>query len=139
MFSFSSFSHQASTSIIYFTETLWPEFTFWHLLAGVFYYQRHYKKMANVRKSLNQFTNFMDNESISLNFDQARQKLPFSESDKSPRTGNFSQKAIEFLEKFDKRKHNKLLELSNMKLPNDTCEQTQVEITEITSNLQTIC
>lgn len=95
--------------------------------------------MANVRKSLNQFANFIDNESLSLNIEQARQKLPISESDKSPRTGNFSQKAIEFLEKFDKRKTNKLMELSHLKLPNDTCEQPQVQITEISSNLQPIC
>lgn len=96
--------------------------------------------MVNVRKSLNQFNNFLDNESASLNFEQPRQKLPITDSDRSPKAGNFTQKAIEFLEKFDKRKHNKLLELSNMELPNDTSEQSQiVQITENSSNLQTIC
>lgn len=96
--------------------------------------------MVNVRRSLNQFNNFIDSETLPLNFEQTRQKLPMSDTDKSPRAGNFSPKAIEFLEKFDKRKQNKLLELSNMKLPNEKCEQSQkVEITENSSNLQTIC
>ncbi|XP_023349223.1 dehydrodolichyl diphosphate synthase complex subunit DHDDS [Eurytemora carolleeae] len=32
---------QTSSSITYFTQVLWPEFDFWHLLAAVFYYQRN--------------------------------------------------------------------------------------------------
>lgn len=95
--------------------------------------------MATVRKSMNQFTSFLDNEALPLNSEQPRQKLPITDTDRSPSVGNFSPKAIDFLEKFDRRKQNKLLELSNMKLP-DAKEQSQiVQITENPSNLQTIC
>lgn len=95
--------------------------------------------MDTVRKSLNQYSGFIDNESYSLNLEQTRRKLPIAESDKSPRIGSFSQKAIEFLDKLDKRKHSKLLELSNMKIADDKCQQTQVQITENSTNLQTTC
>lgn len=132
---------QASTSIIYFTDAYWPEFTFWHLLAGVFYYQRHHKKMSSVRKSLNQFNNFIDNESLPLDFEQSRQqKSSQTECEHNgARTGNFSQNAIEFLEKFDKRKHNKLLKLASLpNLPNlqfkALDQQLKEEIAEISAH-----
>merc|ERR1719507_807079 len=32
---------QSDNAIIHFTSVLWPEFSLWHLLAAVFYYQRH--------------------------------------------------------------------------------------------------
>uniref|UniRef100_A0A131Z3L3 Alkyl transferase n=1 Tax=Rhipicephalus appendiculatus TaxID=34631 RepID=A0A131Z3L3_RHIAP len=32
---------QSSRSVIEFTTVLWPEFTIWHLLAAILYYQRH--------------------------------------------------------------------------------------------------
>lgn len=86
--------------------------------------------MANVRKSLNQFTSIIDGESLPLNLQQTIPKSLITESNKSPCIGNFSQNAIEFLDQFDKRKHNKLLELSDMKLPNDECPQPQVQVTE---------
>lgn len=111
--------YQASTSIIYFTKTLWPEFTFWQLLAGVFYYQRHYKTMANVQKSLNEYTNYIANESLANDLESAKGL------EKSQCVANWSQRATDFLEKFEKRKHNQLLELSNIKLPDDSCKQTQ--------------
>ena len=28
---------------------LWPEFSIWHLLAGVFFYQRHKHRLAKLR------------------------------------------------------------------------------------------
>nr|XP_029722001.1 dehydrodolichyl diphosphate synthase complex subunit DHDDS-like [Aedes albopictus] len=31
---------QSSSTVIYFTKTLWPEFNVWHLFGAVFYYQR---------------------------------------------------------------------------------------------------
>jgi len=40
---------QASSSITYFTPVLWPEFSIWHLLAGVFFYQRHKQRLAKLR------------------------------------------------------------------------------------------
>merc|ERR1719222_236397 len=32
---------QSENAIIHFTSVLWPDFSLWHLLAAVFYYQRH--------------------------------------------------------------------------------------------------
>lgn len=46
---------QCSTTVIYFTETLWPEFTIWHLLAGIFYYQQTKRTMATARRCLNSY------------------------------------------------------------------------------------
>lgn len=89
---------------------------------------------------MNQFASFLDSEALPLNLEQPRQQLPITDTDRGPSTPNFSPKAIEFLEKFDKRKQNKLLELSNMKLPNDASDQSQnVQIIENPSNLQSIC
>lgn len=83
---------------------------------------------------MNQFTSFLDNEALPLSLEQPRHKLPIIDTDRS---SNFSPKAIDFLEKFDKRKQNKLLQLSNMELPS---EQSQnVQIIESPSNPQTIC
>lgn len=106
---------QASTSIIYFTKTLWPEFTFWHLLAGVFYYQRHYPAMHNVKRSLRQFTSLMGEESLPKDLEQMRRTSNITEIDSSLKHISFSQRATEFLEKFDKRKYNQLVELSTIK------------------------
>lgn len=39
--------------MVYFTKALWPEFTIWHLLGAVLYYQRHYSTMHNIRDKLN--------------------------------------------------------------------------------------
>lgn len=41
---------QISCSCIYFTGVLWPDFTVWHLLAAVFYYQRSYHNVEDVRQ-----------------------------------------------------------------------------------------
>ena len=30
---------QADNAVIHFTSVLWPEFSLWHLLAAIFYYQ----------------------------------------------------------------------------------------------------
>uniref|UniRef100_A0A182J8A9 Alkyl transferase n=1 Tax=Anopheles atroparvus TaxID=41427 RepID=A0A182J8A9_ANOAO len=47
---------QSTTTVMYFTETLWPEFTIWHLLGAVFYYQRVRWRMQDVRRALDRFT-----------------------------------------------------------------------------------
>lgn len=47
--------YQCSTTVIYFTETLWPEFTIWHLLAGIFYYQQNQQRMATARRYINSY------------------------------------------------------------------------------------
>jgi len=39
---------QASSSITYFAEILWPEFDFWHLLLAVFYYQRNFYMLKSL-------------------------------------------------------------------------------------------
>jgi len=40
---------QASSSITYFTPVLWPEFSIWHLLSGVFFYQRQKQMLAKLK------------------------------------------------------------------------------------------
>lgn len=53
LFRFLYDSFQCSTTVIYFTETLWPEFTIWHLLAGIFYYQQNQHTIATARRYYN--------------------------------------------------------------------------------------
>ncbi|XP_053671086.1 dehydrodolichyl diphosphate synthase complex subunit DHDDS [Anopheles nili] len=47
---------QSTSTVMYFTETLWPEFTIWHLLGAVFYYQRVRCRMLDVRRALDRYT-----------------------------------------------------------------------------------
>eukprot|EP00092_Neocalanus_flemingeri_P006447 GFUD01006947.1.p1 GENE.GFUD01006947.1~~GFUD01006947.1.p1 ORF type:complete len:301 (+),score=94.24 GFUD01006947.1:253-1155(+) len=42
---------QASNSITYFTPVLWPEFSIWQLLVGVFLYQRHHSSLDKLRQA----------------------------------------------------------------------------------------
>merc|ERR1712004_706948 len=44
---------QADNAVIHFTSVLWPEFSLWHLLAAIFYYQRHRIALNNVLESSN--------------------------------------------------------------------------------------
>lgn len=39
---------QASTAVLYFTQVLWPDFSLWHLLGGIFYYQRHHQALSSL-------------------------------------------------------------------------------------------
>jgi len=41
---------QASSSITYFTPVLWPEFSIWQLLVGVFFYQRHHYSFSKLKQ-----------------------------------------------------------------------------------------
>lgn len=75
--------------------------------------------MNNVRRSLNQYTNFISEKALSTDLEEVNRKSDITESDKSSMMATFSQKATEFLEKFEKRKYNQLVELSNIKLPED--------------------
>lgn len=43
---------QSSSTVIYFTKTLWPEFNIWHLFGAVFYYQRCYWQMHSIKDVL---------------------------------------------------------------------------------------
>ncbi|XP_011162537.1 dehydrodolichyl diphosphate synthase complex subunit DHDDS [Solenopsis invicta] len=43
---------QISNSCIYFTNVLWPEFSIWHFLSAVFYYQRCYSDLQRIRNNL---------------------------------------------------------------------------------------
>lgn len=43
---------QSSSTVIYFTETLWPEFNIWHLFGAVFYYQRCHWQTSAIRDVL---------------------------------------------------------------------------------------
>lgn len=59
---------QVSCSCVYFTNVLWPDFTVWHLLAAVFYYQRCHHQLADAallekrsdEKSTHQGEGFVD-------------------------------------------------------------------------------
>ncbi|XP_018324469.1 dehydrodolichyl diphosphate synthase complex subunit DHDDS [Agrilus planipennis] len=61
---------QNSNSVLCFVEVLWPEFSFWHLLKAVFYYQRHYigipDKMIYVNENPRKkdFLKFVEDEKI---------------------------------------------------------------------------
>ena len=35
-------------SITYFTPVLWPEFSLWQLLSGIFFFQRQHQKLENL-------------------------------------------------------------------------------------------
>lgn len=41
---------QISTTVVYFTDTLWPEFSIWHLLSGIFYYQTQHDRIRAARQ-----------------------------------------------------------------------------------------
>lgn len=114
-FNFSSifFRFQTSTSLVYFTKTLWPEFTFWHLLAGVFYYQRHYQTMNNIKHEISSFVN---EKSLSKDIEQVRQSSKLTETCTGTKLVTLSQRAADFISKFDKRIHNQLVELSTIKV-----------------------
>lgn len=88
---------QTSATIIYFTQTLWPEFTFWHFLAGVFYYQRHCGAMNEVKNQLRRF-------SIAEDASQVTGKTPSKKH----------QSQNSFLEHFDRRKYEELNKLSKI-------------------------
>ena len=42
---------QASSSITYFSPVLWPEFSLWQLLAGIFFFQRQHSHLQQVLQS----------------------------------------------------------------------------------------
>ncbi|XP_071571703.1 dehydrodolichyl diphosphate synthase complex subunit DHDDS [Temnothorax nylanderi] len=42
---------QIADSCVYFTDVLWPEFSIWHFLGAVFYYQRCYPDLQKFRKN----------------------------------------------------------------------------------------
>ena len=39
---------QSSHAVIYFTDVLWPDFTFQTLLLGIFYYQRNKREVESI-------------------------------------------------------------------------------------------
>lgn len=45
---------QSATTVIYFTEALWPDFNIWHLFGAVFYYQRCQWQVSSIRTDLQQ-------------------------------------------------------------------------------------
>ena len=48
---------QSDNAIIHFTSVLWPEFSLWHLLAAVFYYQVcHWNNLKNLFAIMFMFT-----------------------------------------------------------------------------------
>lgn len=69
--------------------------------------------MVDVKRSLNQFSKFVSDESAT-DLEQIRSRHASKiESDDNAKSAKLSQGAIEFLEKFDKRKLNQLIELSH--------------------------
>lgn len=80
--------------------------------------------MNNVQQSLNQYMSLIGNETRSNDLHQMAQTTDTSEKNSS--TITFSRKANEFLEKFEKRKHNQLLKLSISNVLPDT-KSIQIE------------
>lgn len=97
--------------------------------------------MNNVRRSLNQYTNSISEQALPTDLEQVKRKLDITGSDKSSMMANFSQKASEFLEKFEKRKYNQLVELSNIKVLQDQFNESiqNLQSTEHSSDLQPTC
>lgn len=95
--------------MIYFTQTLWPDFTFWHLLAGVFYYQRYCGVMCDVKNQL---------KNLSIADDVKRQLgMHPSACEAVVESGDQMQanaRVVDFLDKFMRRKHEQLVKLSEM-------------------------
>lgn len=67
--------------------------------------------MSNVKRSLRLFPGILGDESAK-DVEQARRNSNVIDREATSKGGIFSPRAIEFLDKFDKRKHNKLLQLS---------------------------
>ena len=42
---------QASSSITYFSPVLWPDFSLWQLLAGIFFFQRQHARLQQVLRA----------------------------------------------------------------------------------------
>lgn len=72
--------------------------------------------MNNVKCSLNQFSNLVADELHSKDLDQSKRTSNIIETIQNSKTTVLNQRATEFLEKFDKRNHNQLLELSKIEL-----------------------
>lgn len=85
------FFFQLSSTVIYFTNILWPEFTIWHLLSAIFYYQRHYNTL----------------QSLKIHLDDCSDKPRREPSDVIVENN-----ITIFLEKFEKRKYEELLNLT---------------------------
>lgn len=70
--------------------------------------------MNNVKRSLRLFPGILGDELKDL--EQTTRNLNVIDRDTTSKSGTFSQRAIDFLDKFDKRKHNQLVELSAIKV-----------------------
>lgn len=71
--------------------------------------------MNNVKQSLNQFPKFLGEEALATDLEPLRRQLDKIETDgDTVQSTNLSQRAVEFLDKLDKRKHNQLIELSDI-------------------------
>lgn len=56
---------QTPATVFYFTKALWPEFSLWHLLAAVFFYQRSFYKSMLVKSHLrDQATSLLNSERV---------------------------------------------------------------------------
>lgn len=73
--------------------------------------------MHNVKRSLHQFSSIMGDESLSKDLDQMRRTSKIADIEtSSSKLVNLSTRATDFLERFDKRKHAQLVELSTVKI-----------------------
>lgn len=108
------FNSQASSSIIYFTDILWPEFTIWHLIAGVFYYQRHHRTKCNVKSSLAKYSIYSKSiiEKVSNEIDCNHKQL-FNEISTEFQS---NKRVKDFLRNLESRKFKELVKLSAIEL-----------------------
>lgn len=92
--------------------------------------------MNNVRRTLNRYTNFIDDKTIKTDLEQVIRQSDNRESDNLP---PLSQKATEFLEKLEKRKNNQLWKLSTIQRSEVKCNQSDVQSDERFINPQSAC
>lgn len=78
------------STVFYFTEALWPDFTLWNLLAGVFFYQRCY----------------MQRKLLKEHFAETRPALD----------DNKDTRVRKFLANLEKKRHAKLVEMSQIQI-----------------------
>ncbi|XP_055608074.1 dehydrodolichyl diphosphate synthase complex subunit DHDDS [Uranotaenia lowii] len=95
---------QSGSAVIYFTETLWPEFNVWHLFGAVFYYQRCHWRMTSIQDSLTGDGKETDAESTMISGDSLHQPEQMKEK---------AERVKSFLDEVERKDHEKLVKLTS--------------------------
>ncbi|XP_055644977.1 dehydrodolichyl diphosphate synthase complex subunit DHDDS [Toxorhynchites rutilus septentrionalis] len=65
---------QSSSTVIYFTKTLWPEFNIWQLFSAVFYYQRCHWQVSSIRNALEEVSEEFEDVTAAKSSSQRNKK-----------------------------------------------------------------